>query len=304
MALLEQSLASYRAISLDEGRSVAQSAIAYHDTYPDDTHYLAEHILAQLGNFVPGSLAEVHCAILDRQMTWANGFLFLGADASVQDSMLALLDAGVKDGRLRVDLVCGLGWIGDEIVRWRFAEWSLSPQPWQTRDAKAGYSTRVGGWELTRDGNRRAPSFPDSYSFFSVDKATPEQIPSPVGVVKYEQDRCRWSERPLLTLFAINLTDPRMAFFGASGDRLRLGMCGHCSLQTPIFWNFDFTGRMGWSEVNPQTPPDDLCVYEDEDVLSLPERRLVVGEPRTTLVETVARYWDPGLTLRVQSGWR
>jgi hypothetical protein len=55
--------------------------------------------------------------MLDRRMTWANGFLFFGADASVRDRMLALLDAGVEDERFCIALVCGLAWIGREVVQ-------------------------------------------------------------------------------------------------------------------------------------------------------------------------------------------
>jgi hypothetical protein len=295
-AQLEVLLATLHAMSFEEGGSVAQSAIAYHDANSDDTHYLAEHILAHLVNFVPGALADVHHAILDRQMTWANGFLFLGADASVRDRMLALLDAGVEDERFRVELVCGLAWIGDDIVQQRFADWRVAPQPWETGRAKAANFTRTGGWELTGDGKRRDLYFPESYSFVSIDKATPDQIAGPVAVVTYVQERCHWCERLLVTLFDIDLTDPSMAFLGVTGERLRFGICQHCSLQTPIYWDFDLEGYVSWSDANPEKPPDDLYMYGDEDALSLSERRLVLGEPRTTLVETIARYWDPGLT--------
>jgi hypothetical protein len=292
-AQFEELLAVVRVMSLEEGKAVAQAAIAYHDTDPDDTEFNAEEILGYLVNFVPGALADVHHAILDRQMTWANGFLFFGADASVRDRMLTLLDTGVEDDRFRDELVCGLAWIGDEIVQRRFAEWRLAPQPWETRYAKAADFTRTGGWELTDDGKRRNLYFPQSYSFISVDEATPEQMPGPVAVATYGQERCRWCERPLLTLFDIDLTDPRMALLGVDGIRLRLGMCRNCS---PIFLSLDFHGHLAWSDTNPQTPPDDLYRCADEDLPSLPERSLVLREPLKTLVETIARYWDPGLT--------
>jgi hypothetical protein len=289
----EELIAAHRAMSLEDGKSVAQAAITHHDANPDDTHYLAEHILAHLVNFVPGALADVHHAVLDRQMTWANGFLLFGADASVRDRMLALLDAGLEDKRFRIELICGLAWIGDEVVQRRFAEWTRTSQPWETSHAKTADFTRVGGWELTSDGKRRDLYFPESYSLISVDKAAPDKIPGPIAVVAYEKERCRWCERPLVTLFDIDLTDPRMGFLGATGERLRLGMCLNCS---PIFLSFDFRGQMSWSDANPRTPPNDLYMDGDEDVLSLPERSLVLGEPRKTLVETVARYWDPELT--------
>jgi hypothetical protein len=40
-AQLEVLLATLHAMSFEEGGSVAQSAIAYHDANSDDTHYLA-----------------------------------------------------------------------------------------------------------------------------------------------------------------------------------------------------------------------------------------------------------------------
>jgi hypothetical protein len=291
VAQFEELLATLRAMSVEEGKEVAQAAIAYHDANPDDEEFHAEEILGYLVNFVPGALAEVHHAILDRQMTWADGFFFLGADASVRDRILAMLDVGVGDRRFRIELVCGLAWIGHEVDQSRFPKSSLTEQSWETSYWKAADFTRVAGWELTDEGKRRDLYFPESYSFIPADKATPDQIPGPVAVVTYGQERCRWCERPLVTLFDIDLTDPHMAFLGVTGRRLRLGMCVNCS---PIYLSFDFEGQMTWSEMNLQTSSDDL--YRDEDVLSLPERRLVLGEPRKTLVETIARYWDPGLT--------
>jgi hypothetical protein len=292
-AQFEELLATLRAMSLEEGKAVAQAAIAYHDANPDDTEFHAEEILGYLVNFVRGALADVHHAILDRQMTWGNGFFFLGADASVRDHILSMLDAGVEDDRFRVELVCGLAWIGHDVDQRRFSESSLTQQSWETSYWKAADSTRVARWELTDDGKRRDLDFPESYSFIPVDEASPDQIPGPVAVVTYGQERCRWCERRLLTLFDIDPTDPRMAFLGVDGTRLRLGMGRYCS---PVFLSFDFHGQIAWSEMNPQTSLDDLHRDGDEDVLSLPEKRLVLDKPRKTLVETLARYWDPGLT--------
>jgi hypothetical protein len=286
-ARYEELLAMYRAMSLAEGKVVAQAAIAFHDEDP----FYAQMILGYLVNVVPSALTDVHHAILDsRTESPAAGFLFFGADASVRDRMLTLLDAELEDDRLRSELVCGLAWIGDEVVQQRFAEWRRRTQLWETEYWKTAAIMRESGWELAGDGKRRDLFFPESYTFISVDKTTPDQLLGPVAVITYQEERCRWCRRPVVTLFGIALTDPRMAFLGVAGERLRLGMCLNCSLQAQIYWKFDLKGHMSWRDANPKEPPDDLYMYGDEERQPLPEKLLVLDKPRKTLVETIGRY--------------
>jgi hypothetical protein len=68
------------------------------------------------------------------------------------------------------------------------------------------------------------------------------------------------------------------------------------TLQALIYWNSALKEHMSWSAVNPQAPPADLYMYQDEDALTRPEMRPALGKPRKTLVEKIARSGDPGPT--------
>jgi hypothetical protein len=289
----------YQSLSLEQAQAVASEALAYYDHKPEDDTYLAHLIWSRLVNYVPGALAEIHHQLLDRQIIWADGFLFCGAQASIRDHMLDLIDADMTVERFRIECLCGLAWIGDAVVQQRFAAWRQLPPHWDRPEYRVPEYAYVGGWELTNDGRRRNLYYPTCHALIPLDKAPAEQSPGPVAVVTSASDQgtCRWCQRALVTLFDLNLRDGRLHFLGVQGERLRLSMCLNCSLHTRVYTDFDLAGRTAWSGINPNQPPDNgLSYYDDQDVLSLPRERLVFGPPRRTPYETSSRYWEPGLS--------
>src|SRR5262249_3796248 len=120
----------------------------------------------------------------------------------------------------------------------RFRLWAREGlnSPWYTLNA---------GWVLFEDGDR---------AFLTVSerchRLEPGVDPAPVAVMVEGEGACPWCHSPLVLLLDTDLADPRLAFLGLRGQRLRVLTCPLCTCYTPIFTDIDLNGRARWSALN------------------------------------------------------
>jgi hypothetical protein len=276
---------TYYHATLQEGREIARAAFNLLDTGMKPNAYLPHKILTNLANVVPGSLQGLYLRLLERDFGWGSDALFREADAQTRDQIIALLETGTEDIYRCTHLLCALAWIGDEVVQARFAQWRRTPPAWSVSlSSPLEDYTYQAGWELTVDGRRRDLCHLENYDLVAADEAAAAIIPGPEVAMTPDTERCRWCERPLFTLFDIDLRDRRMAFLGMAGERLRIVTCPDCAYQMVayVFTDVAGDGTAHWSEVNGD-PPEGLEV--DEEGLSLPSHWYVLGSKRKTPYE-------------------
>lgn len=276
---------AYDHLSVEQGHEIALAAIERYDAMPDEDDFLPQEVLTNLADFVPGSLKGLTHLLLERHLAFAQNQIFREADAAIRDQIIALLESGTSAYYSREDLLSALAWIGDEVVQACFQNWRDHPPAWRTELIHPPEHYAIyGGWELTRQGSRRDLYYPINYDLVPAETVSAEAQMGPVEVVTSHEGACGWCERPLLTLFEIDLQDSRMAFPGLEGKQLRIAMCMNCSLQGEhIFTDVDANGTSRWSSLNGDRPSH-LRFFDEEDISvdSLPRRLLVLGAERRT----------------------
>jgi hypothetical protein len=276
---------AYYSLSAQQGREIALAAIERYDARPEVDDFLPQEVLTNLADVVSGSLKGLTHLLLERDLAFAQNQIFREADAATRDQIIALLESGTSVYYSREDLLSALAWIGDEVVQACFQTWRDHPPAWHTKliyplDHYAIY----GGWELSRQGKRRNLYFPVNYDLVSTETAPAEAQMRPVEVIASHEGACGWCERPLLTLFEIDLQHSPMSFLNLSGKKLRIAMCMNCTLQGEyIFTDVDENGAARWSSLNGDCPAH-LRFFDEEDISvdSLPQRQLVLGAARRT----------------------
>src|SRR5712691_7471446 len=156
-ATIVESSASYRRLTLVEGQSLAQAALALFDTGVNADHYYPLKILTNLANVVPGSLVGLYSDLLARDLYWSEGAMFREADPATRDRIINLIDVGERDSTVNSvytpdRLLCMLSWIGDEAVQEMFVRWRQTP-PLGVMQPE--YYLHEAAWELTALGQRR-----------------------------------------------------------------------------------------------------------------------------------------------------
>ena len=202
---------------------------------------MAEEILLCLACLIPGALAGTHGELL-RGEWLCPPELFRGGDAASRDRLFELLDTrSVPDSILSVHGLLDLAWIGDEAVQSRFQEWRSNPPRWRPYlHAPPEDYAREAGWELTRAGVRRDLFHRECYGLSAAKEP----------IIQVGADQCVWCGLPLVTLFDIDLRDPRVEFLGISGETLCIATCEHCVIFAPVFTELDSSGGCRWSNFN------------------------------------------------------
>ena len=270
--------AAYRDLSLPQARELAHRAIGL------EGREQAEEILLCLACMVPGSLDGIHGELLHREWFYPP-VLFRGADPDTRDRLFELLDShGEPDSVPRNHWLLDLAWIGDEGVQGHFHAWRSNPPCWRPylHIPPENYAHEA-GWELAGDGRRRDLFHRECYVLEAGD----------VPATGADADSCLWCRLPMVTLFDLDLRDPRLEFLGIPGEKLRLGTCNHCVIFTTLFLEIDTRGRYQWSNYNLRPtgkPFYDLPAVKDQEPW-LPRgaeltRLSVVGEPRRSPFET------------------
>jgi hypothetical protein len=292
--------AMYRTVTAQQGHDLALVALALFDLLakkPKSGHYtyLPHKILLNLANGVPGSLVGLYQELLQRDLSFGEDSIFREADPATRDTIIALLTLGGKTVYSAPGLLSALSWIGDEVIQRQFQRWREDPPAWSTSMYRAPeWFTLCAGWELTSDGKRRDLYFQESYDVIPLPHAEAAglDLPGPLAVATMQEERCGWCDRPLMTLFDLDLRDPRMAFLGLQGERLRIPICLNCSFQYSfqdehVFMDVDWFGRACWSPLNGERPAD-LHVYEEGNVNYVPPfppPSFVLGAARRTPYE-------------------
>ena len=295
---LAEEPAMYRTMTAEQGHALALVALDLFDLLAKEPHgqftCVPHEILLLLANGVPGSLARLYPELLQRDLGFGETSFFREADPATRDALIAFLESGQKSAFYRLEeLLVALAWIDDEVVRHQFQRWQQDPPVWAASLYRTpAWFTRRAGWELTPEGKRRDLYFQENYDIVPLAQASGLDLSGPLAVAAMQEERCGWCDRPLMTLFDIDLRDGRMAFFGIEGERLRIPMCLNCSFEYSfgdehVFMEVDWFGRASWSPLN-GAPPVDLHIYEEGDVNYVPPfppPSFVLGAARRTPYE-------------------
>jgi hypothetical protein len=267
--------ALYRELAPEDGRELAAGAAELLAGHTALDRELAERMLLLLACLVPDALRGVH-ERLAALGVFHPGELFRGAGAEARDRFLARLPEAGEETPL---LLSALAWIGDEVVRVRFREWSRTPPLWAVElPIPPEQHALDAAWYLEEDGVRRDLFKDECWALVPPGEAA--ESPGPVRVGTPHGADCPWCGRPLVTLFDLDLTAPRLAFVGLAGTRLRIATCPHClPYAAPILTEVDGEGQADWSPANeePSFMPEGV-----ERIEALPAGALVLGERQRT----------------------
>jgi hypothetical protein len=211
--------------------------------------------------------------------------------------LIQLLEAPPHDE----DALFPLASIGDEVVQQTFQRWRSSTSAWHPD------LTREAGWELTPEGGRRDLYHQDCYPLIPVDGTALDSIPGPVGVITPHEERCGWCGRQLVTLFDIDLQDPRLQFLAPRRSqlpspewrRLRIAMCARCTCFGTVLTDVDGEGGSHWSRLNVRPH----YIGQEDQAFPFPERRLVLGPHRRSPYEAMVLEWGGRSQLGGSPAW-
>ena len=295
---LLQSYETYRFMTVKEGRAVAKAALEMFDIGIAGTQfeYVPHHILMNIAKLVPDALDALYEDIIARNLFWGDGVTFRGADPAIRDMLLNLLE----NNRPKVwefdDLLTSLAWIDDNVVHNVFRRWQHHTPSWYTATHyPIENHTQYAGWELTTDDHPRYLYHRECYALVPADTGEDTDVPGPVSVFMHLEEKCQWCSRPLIAFFDCDLRDSRLAFLDTRRQHLCIPFCINCSLQGEhVFMDIDAEGNGRWSATPQKQPPMlNLNLYGDDEPKA--ERPLLLGPSRNPY-ETIAQYWDDGLS--------
>lgn len=272
-----------RALSRSDAEQIAEAIAAAYEPRTADL------LLGQLATTVPGSLTELGPRLVAQHRLFP-GWLYLDATRSTAQNLLeALLDPAYREER-KLLLQC-LAWTGSEIAQAQFHAWRENTPSWASElYASPAEEALAAGWELTRDGDRRHLYRQSAYELGPNSRSDSIRGTSAGAMVGLTEERCGWCDRPLVTLFDIDLSDPHSAFVAPHGTRLRIAYCAECSSYTPTFTDVDLHGGVRWSESNGEKPAIVDWLSDNGEMPELLPRYLVLGSPRGTPFEAVGRF--------------
>jgi hypothetical protein len=206
------------------------------------------------------------------------GVIFHGASDEVEESLIEAVGQFSKDTLQLNHLLQSLAWSGSERVVSLFMEWRRTIPKWSSRlHIKPEEYSREAGWEL--DGkDRRRLYFNDCHA---LEKKSDTSISS-VTVVSTHSDKCRWCERPMTTLFDMDLSGPVLSFIKCDLRRLSIAACDSCANYGPFFSRINKNGKSSWHDGNirPEHLPDGAIAWPQ-----MPENMLaIVQTPRRPLL--------------------
>lgn len=258
----------YRALSREQGRAVALAALDLYDRRTKNDDYMAHQILSNLAKFVPGALQGLYDDIIERQLYWGDGVTFREANQEVCIHLLGLLETDLEAQphgyMIRGDIVEALAWSEAPVAFEAFCQWRRNPPVWaKSLSQPPEWYTRVAGWELTEDEQKRDLYHSECYELVpwnEEETAFPSDL---VSIYTPAKETCPSCGRQQKYLFTLDARDPRLRFLDPFRDRIIVPMCPFCE---------DF----------------------DEDHPSV-KQRLVLGPARNPY-ETISLYWTDGLS--------
>jgi len=276
----------YEVLSQEEGRSLARMALALSEkeNVDEEFRWVPHLVLANVANAVPGALAGLYPQLLRQDFSYGMDALFREADVETRDQLLTWIENEERTVYSRDQLLSCVAWINDEVVRAAFRRWRDYPPAWALYLPRpVEWFTLVAGWELTAEGGRRDLYYSTCYGLIPSSTQPSEQI-EPVETVLPHEDHCGWCQRPMVVLFDLHLSDPRLNFLSLHGERLRIAICPNCSPQGyQVFTDVKMQGGSQWSPLS-GTPPKELDLYPDSvlEEMTLPSHPLVLGPQRRT----------------------
>ncbi len=259
VAAASEALNAYRALSQEQAHELATYALAVFDAsrgnYGDEG--LAREMLGDLAIFVPGALRGLYPQLIERELFWP-GQMYLHADAAARNQLIALVEETMEGSYERSYALKSLAWIGDETVQAQFSIWRRKPPTMWTRSVSAPWpieeNLKDAGWELTSEGKRRNLYYQQWRHLLPEKQADNLGLPAPVSAGSLHNEPCPWCGLKMAYIIDLDLRDPRLAFLGFSGERLRIPFCKWCSLGKIIYSDIDLHGAARWSAANGPTP--------------------------------------------------
>lgn len=277
---------AYEALSQEEGQMLARQALVLseRESLDEEFCFVPLEVLEHLAKAVPGALRGLYPRFLQQDFSYGMESLFREADSDTRDQLITWIENEEKTVYLRDQLLSFLAWINDEVVLKAFRRWRDTPPGWvESLSPPLKWFPLVAGWELTEDGKRRDLYYATSYHLIPSDVQRLEQA-GPVEMVIPHEERCGWCYRPLVTLFDLHVSDPRLRFLSLQGERLRIALCPNCSQQAcQVITDVDIQGGSHWSASSGEAP-ERLHFYAEAmlEKMTLPARPLVLGSPHRT----------------------
>lgn len=293
-----------RKLTEAQALDVARWALRHDDLRPES--YYWSGLLGAVANYVDGALRPLYPDLLARDLYYP-AWIYRGADAATRDELIARVErltpeARASNPQLLNELLLCLAWVGDEGVQKQFATWRAQPPAW-SEDLyipPEEYAEQA-GWELTPTETRRDLYTATAYELVPAEMRAPGEtgaavVPAPERPVDERAvgEHCRWCERPLATLFALDVRDPRLAILGLTGSELRIAYCPFCTQFATIYTDVDMAGKVAWSDANilPEYMEDILNEDPAPEAFPPVERPLYLGPRRRTPVETVGGWGE------------
>lgn len=259
---------NYRSLSIEQGHDLAIAAFELYDNRTKNDDYIAHQILSNLAKFVSGTLRGLYGEIIERQLYWGDGVTFREADHEVCTRLLGLLEVGLEtqphERMLRTDIVEALAWSEDTLALEAFRWWSRNPPIWAEKlNQPLEQYTRVAGWELTEDGQKRYLYHPTCYELIPWNNEGVGSPPEPIPIYTPSKEICSFCGTKQRNLFSLDLRNPELRFLDPFRDSVVVSLC-------PV------------------------CEHFEEGSLSV-KQPLVLGLPRNPY-ETIGLYWSDGLS--------
>lgn len=232
---------------------------------------VAEDVLLHLACLTDGALAGVHADLAACGVVYP-GVLYRGAGPDARDLLLR----GIEVNPNHI-LQC-LAWIGDEDVQRQFKAWVADPPGWTENLFWLSGYTLCAGWELGSELRQRMLYLDRGRRLVG---ATSGEASASLKTFTPREDVCPWCRDRLVTILALDLSDPGFAFLGLPGGRIDIPTCVRCSAYGTVLADVDFQGKSNWSAGNRK--PDYLDTEAEWE--RFPPNRLVPGEWMQTVCE-------------------
>lgn len=258
----------------DEAGVLARRAVEVleRDGSDPDVRDAVAFLLAQLACAVPDALRGLHGRLLDCDVfghfSYPMGLdpavVFQGADSATRDRLIERLVAGsdpahpsrAAGARASIDsIAAALAWVDDERVWQTFSQWRALPPPWARRVRTSDFTgwldwiTQRAGWAIALDGQRRKLHHTACHRLTAAGDTAAVSVGGDV-----DRQACPWCPNPLTVMLDMALTDPRLAAYGWTGERLVIPTCElclcHAVAKSVLYVEVDSTGAAAWSDIN------------------------------------------------------
>jgi len=243
-------------------------ALALRETGRRSNQDIARQILRYATNLHPRSTVVIHNELLKGHRYFPPN-LFFDASEHIAKQLRELIKP--DNGGFYFALMA-LMWTRSQTAQ----AFMLENHDWLEERLPSYLWSHDAGWELTSDETRYDLYYETCYPLINGDESATTRV------LTQRTDTCAWCDQPLDNVFDLDLTDPRLAFLGITGTRLRIPTCMTCVGWNTIIFKVDFEGNATWSNHSgDQSEYTRVDPYE-----ALPNTLTLAEEPRKSPFES------------------